>query len=55
MQSVKIEHGAEQNEAQDPVTLSSEQLALIGGAGVGISGTGKDGVVFFGGGQSGTG
>ena len=46
MQSVKIERDAEQNEAQDPVTLSNEQLALIGGAGVGQSGSGRDGVVF---------
>ena len=55
MQSVKIEHDAEQNEAQDPVTLSNEQLALIGGAGVGSTGSGKDDFVAFGGGASGTG
>ena len=55
MQSVKIEHGAEQNEAQDPVTLSNEQIALIGGAAGGTSGSGKDGFVIFGVGTTGTG
>ena len=44
MHSVKIEHDAEQNEAQHPVTLFNEQLALIGGGAGGIHGTGKDGL-----------
>ena len=44
MQSVKNEQSTEQSEvpseAQDPVTLSDQELAFVGGAGIGIHGTG---------------
>ena len=68
MQSVKMEQGTEQGEAADPVTLTDQELSLVGGTaggqsgsghaaigfGVGSSGSGSA-VIGFGGGISGTG
>ena len=54
MHAVKIEQGTGQGETADPVTLTGQELALIGGGAGGISGTGRDAIV-LGGGISGSG
>lgn len=54
MQSVKMKQGTEQGEAADPVTLTGQELALIGGGAGGISGTGHA-AIGFGVGSGGTG
>lgn len=46
MQSVKMEQGTEQSEAADPVTLTDQELSLVGGTAGGISGTGHAAIGF---------
>ena len=54
MQSVKIELGTDQNDTQNPVNLSEQELIFVGGGAGGISGTGHADIG-FGGGISGSG
>lgn len=54
MHVVKIEQGTGQRETADPVTLTDQELSLVGGTGLGIGGSGHDAIV-LGGGISGSG